>query len=86
MVRAPGENIVTMFLTKTMQARTVIWQRLLSSRKCQQLQDGVKQQVRTLGGKPVVDNSIVQNVDETSAIGVSCGSSGIHEARQECAF
>ena len=39
------ENIVTMFLMKTRQARTVNWERFLSSRKCQQLEDGEKQQV-----------------------------------------
>ena len=34
------EDIVTTFLMKTMQGRTVKWERLLNSRKCQQRQDG----------------------------------------------
>ena len=71
------QKFATMFMMKTMQARTVVWQRLLSSRKCQQLQEGLKKQVQdTIGGK-------------ASGGQLDCskrGSSGFHEARQDSAF
>ena len=77
-----------MFLTKTMQARTHLGKVVEFGGNVSNCRmDSKKKQVQnTTGGKLVVDNSIVQHVGETSAIGVCCGSYGIREARQECAF